>query len=234
MDVRYRYGHRPGRRRRTRVLIVMVVSLLIIGGVGSFIAYDLKKSENKPVEGQGRTVAQALDENINVKNIEEPAFSMELPGDWKETGRRKDATEQSITWQATKKGEDNRTLKLYIDTIPTSRAINRLLPVTAQGNTLSVGNVSDNCATFTKGGTLDAGRAEKLPDTPAKWEKVDFICSLSRVTDNEIGTGSTEGINTVTVKGAKGEHKYFFVYTDRNIQANNMIFYNAVSSFTAK
>lgn len=234
MDVRYKYGHRPGRRRRTRVLIVLAVSLLILGSIGSIVVYDLRKSENKPVEGQGRTVVQVSDDASNKMTVEEPTFSMELPGDWKETGRRKDAAEQSISWQATKKGEDNRYLKLYIDTIPANRSINRLLPVTAHGNGLSAGNISENCATFTKGGTLDAGKAEKLPETPAKWEKVDFICNLPRVTDNEVGTGSTEGINTVTVKGTKGEHKYFFVYTDRNIQANYTILYNAVSSFTAK
>lgn len=234
MDVKYRYGHRPGRRRRTRVLIVMAVSLLILGAVGGIVVLDIRKTKNKPVEGTEHTVVQALDEAINRMNVDEPTFSMELPGDWKETTRHKDANEQSISWQATKKGEDNRYMKLYIDTIPATRAINRLLPVTAQGNTLSLGNMSENCATFTQGGTLDAGRAQTLKETPAKWEKVDFICNLPRVTDNEIGIGSTEGVNTVKLKGSKGEHKYFLVYTDRNIQPNYNILYNAVSSFTAK
>jgi hypothetical protein len=235
MDTRYRYGHRPGRRRRTRVLIVLLVSLLILGVGGGIIGYDLYKNRNKPVPGTSRTIVQSLDENIDKLNIDEPTFNMELPGDWKEVGRQNTASEHSITWQASKKREDNRFLKLYIDTIPAAKSINRLLPVAAQGNSLMGSEVSDNCATFTPGGTLNATLAQTLKETPAKYKEIAFICDLPRVIDNEVGTGSTEGVNMVTVKGpVQGAHKYFFLYTDHNIQPNYSILDNAIKSFKAK
>lgn len=235
MDVRYRYGHRPGRRRRTRVLIVLAVSLLIIGLIGGAISYDVYKNSNKgEVQGVGRTIAQAPDETVNKFTINEPSFSMELPGDWKEQLRINQSGEHSITWQATKAHEDNRLLTVYIDTIPAKRSINRLLPVTVMGNTITVGDISDNCATFTQGGTLNTAKAQSLQDAPAKYKGVDFICDLPRVIDNEVGTGSVEGSNGVTIKGGKGEHKYFFLFTDHNIQPNYNIFYTALRSFAAK
>lgn len=234
MDARYRYGHRPGRRRRTRVLIVLAVSLLILGAGGGLVGYDIYKNRNKPVTGTTRTVVQALDESVDKLNVDEPTFTMELPGDWKEIGRKNDNRTRSITWQATKKNADNRYLEVHIDIIPVTKSINRLLPVSAMGNSLTNQDISDNCASYTGGGTLDAGQAEKLKDTPAKFQTVDFICDLPQVTQNKVGTGSTEGINTVTVGGSKGKHKYFFLYTDHNIQSDYTILYNAIKSFKAK
>lgn len=235
MDARYRYGHRPGRRRRTRVLIVLAVSLVILGIGGGIIGYDLYKNRNKPVSGAGRTVAQALDENVNKLSIDEPTFTMELPGDWKELERHSSNLTHSITWRSTQKNGDNRLLQLHIDIIPATKSVNRLLPVAAVGNGLTTnGDVSENCASFTKGGSFNTSEAQKQVDTPAKYQTIDFICDLPRVTDNEVGTGSKDGINMVKVKGAKGEHKYFFVYTDHNIQPDYTILTNAIRSFKAK
>ena len=236
MDAKYRYGHRPGRRRRTRVLIVLSVTLLIAAAIGGVIGYDIYKNRenNTVVEGTTRTVIQSLDDGMDKLSIDEPFFSMELPGDWKEVKRVNNQNENSISWQSTKKQESNRMLTLYVDTIPAKKALNRLLPVTPNGTKLTTGDISDNCALFTQGGTLNATEAQRLPETPAKYKGVDFICNLPRVIDNEVGTGSLEGINSVTLKGSKGEHKYFFLYTERNIQPNYTIFYNAVRSFTAK
>ncbi len=235
MDTRYKYGHRPGRRRRTRVLIVLAVSFVILGIVGGVVGYDTYKNQSKPVEGIKHTISQSLDETVNKYNVGEPTFSMELPGDWKETGRKNDALNQSISWRATQKNADNRYLEVFIDKIPTTKAINRLLPVSATDNVLIHGDISDNCASFTQGGTFNTGQADKLKETPAKYQTIDFICNLPRVTENEVGTGSIEGGNTVTVSGEiKGAHKYFFLYTDHNIQPDYTILYNAIKSFKAK
>jgi hypothetical protein len=159
---------------------------------------------------------------------------MELPGDWKQVERKTTTTENSITWQGTKKGQDNRKLTLYVDVIP-PLAVNSLLPVTASGDTLSLGDVSDNCATFTQKGTLDTSKAVQNRDSPAKYKQVDFICDLAQVTQNKTGTGSTDGINMVNVTGlTKGKHKYFFLFNDQNIQPNLTILTNAIKSFKAK
>lgn len=231
MDVKYRYGHRPGRRRRTRVLIVMAVSFLILGTVAGFVVLDLlKNKESGPIETTGRTVVQLTDESNATITIEEPTFSLELPADWKEVSRIRNNTENSITWRATKKREDNRSIKIAVDTIPTNQPINKLLPITAEGHELSIGDVSGNCSAFTKNNVDRSDLYE-----PAKWQGIDFLCDIAREIDNQIGTGSTDGINTLFVTGPKqGRHAYFFLYTDRNIHPNNSIFLNVLRSFRAK
>ena len=236
MNNKYVYGHRPGKRRRTRVFIALVISFLIIAIIVGTIGFDLYKNNNsnKVVSSAGLTVGQSNDVRYNQYTVNEPLYTFALPGGWKEINRQNNKVENSITWQATEKGNDNRYLKLYLDIIPTTRSVNKLLPVTARDDSLSHGDISENCASFTGGGTFDTSKASRLSDTPAKYQSVDFICDLPRVTDNEIGSGSVGSINSVTVKGGQGDHKYFFIYTDRNIQPDYTIFYNALDSFRAK
>lgn len=236
MDVKYRYGHRPGRRRRTRVMIMLAVSFLILAIVGGVIALDLYKHRPKPVAGTSQTIVQALDESSQNFSVDEPTFTMELPSDWTLASRQNDQYEHSVTWQATKKHEDNRTLKVYVDLMPVQKSINNLLPIAVEGNQLQPGDVSDNCATFTQGVKPVPGDTSTRPvDTPAKWGGVDFICDLPRTIDREVGSGSVGAINTTVVTGpSKGTHKYFFLYVDHNIQPNDAIFINAIRSFRAK
>jgi hypothetical protein len=235
MSVKYRYDHRSAKQRRRRIIGVLIGSVLIVALIVGALIWGLGRNSDSSSSGNGNTVAQVLNEGIKRLTVDESAFSFDLPGDWKEISRKNTSTEHSITWQATKKNEDNRSLTLYIDTIPTTKAVNRLVPVMAQNNTLSVGDTSDNCSTFTGGGSLNAQQAVNLKPAPAKWQKVDFICDLPRPIDNEVGTGSTDGINTVKVTGpSKGTHQYFFLFTDHNIQPNYSIFLDALRSFKAK
>lgn len=236
MDSRYKLGQKPGRRRRTRVLIVMVITFSIIGAIAALIYKDLKSNQSGAVTGKEQTVLQLLDETTAKLTINEPTFVMQLPGDWKEIERKNVTAEKSITWQATKKNHDNRWFKVYIDTIPENYPINRLVPVNkSSGGELIAGDVSPNCATFTQGGTQNADQAQHLASKPAKYQSIDFICDLVKIVDNQVGAGSTDGVNTITLKGAGGStHKYFFLYTDRNIQPDYSIFYNALKSFQAK
>lgn len=231
---KYHYDHRPVRHRLRKVLFILGLSLLILGGIAALVWRDLPKKETS-VSGSSHTILQAGQDAVNRLLVNEPLFSMELPSDWKEIGRTNRATDHTITWESTKKQQDGRSLRVYIDTIPATLAVNRLLPVMAQGNALSLGEISENCATFTPGGTLNVYDAAKLKETPAKWNKVDFICNLPGVNNNEVGTGSPEGINTVSLAGSNlAMHKYFFVFTDHNNQANYEIFFNALRSFKAK
>lgn len=236
MEAKYRYGHKPGRRRRTRVLIVFAIALLVFGVAAAVVYVDLRKNQDSgSVEGTERTVAQTLDESANTVTLDHPFFTMDFPSDWKEISKTSSERENSVTWQATKHREDNRYIKIYVDTIPKDYPVNRIVPLTARGNSFSVGDISANCSTFTKGGLQAAGQAQFLQPEQAKWQGVDFICDLPQVTDNEVGTSSTEGINTVSATGPnKGKHTYFFVYVDHNIQRNDSILYNALRSFKAK
>ena len=234
MNTKYRYDRRPMKRGR-RILLVLAIVILIIGLIAAAIVWDLRRSGSHSVDSKGTAISQTVAQNAHL-TIDEPYFRFDLPKDWKETGRNNTTTEHSISWQSTLKNEDNRYLTLYIDLIPTNKAVNKLLPLTVESNTLIVGDMSDNCSNFTGGGTMNAQEAAaKLKPTPAKWQQVDFICDLPDVIDNKIGTGSTDGINTVTVNGPiKGKHKYFFIYTDHNIQPNYNIFTDALRSFRAK
>ena len=236
MDTRYRYGHRPGRRRRTRIIIIFVVTFLIVGIIGGLVFLDLRKNQSKEVAGESHTVVQALDDNTNRLSINQPTYTMELPSDWKQIDHQDTRYEHSTTWQASKTREDNRYLKVYIDIIPAKQSVNRLVPLSlnATKDGLSIGDVSPACHTFTQGSSQNAGTAQSLLDAPAKYQNIDFICDRARITDNEVGTGSTEGVNTITVKGPSGTHKYFFLFTDHNIQPNYSIFYDALKSFKAK
>ena len=232
---RYRYGHRVEKRRPRKALLVLACSIVILGILGGMVYLDIRKHVSPTVEGESRVVSQVLSDNAQQIVVDEPFFTLELPGDWKETGRNTNNLYTSISWQATTKGKENRYLTLYIDRIPTDLPVNRLVALKAQGSGLNFSDVSDNCANFTVGGTFDTSVAARSRPAPTKWNKVDFMCNLPRVIDNEIGTGSEGSRNSVTVTGPSGAtHKYFFLYTDRNFQPDYNIFYDVLRSFKAK
>lgn len=224
MNQKYRLGYRPKRRGR-KVVAVVIPVLLILGGLGGFLAWDVLRQETTVVSGPGRSVPQVLDEQTSLQQtvIDQPLYSLQLPPDWKEVERRNAATEQSITWQAKKKGEDNRWLKVYVDKVPADLAFNRLLPVDPGGNAISYRQISDNCANFTNPGTNN-----KIP-TASKWQQIPFICDLPNFVQNKVGT------NPIELAGpTKGKHRYVFLYTDHNIQPDYNILYNALKTFKAK
>jgi hypothetical protein len=219
--------------RRRVALVVMSFMGVIVGAAGLLVYIDMQQNGSATVQGTSQTIVQAASADNKKLFVSDPLFELELPGDWKEISRQNSVTERSITWQATKKDYDNRTLKLYIDKIPANIAVNKILPVTVTGTQLLPGDMSDNCITFTSGGTMnpDAGKGH---DKPAKWMGVDFICEMGTTIDNQIGVGSTAGVNQISVKGSKETHKYFFVYADRNIRPDSSILKDALSSFKAK
>lgn len=232
---RYRHGHRVEKRRPRKALLILLCSIIVLGLIGVVVYLDLRKHVSPTVEGETRVVSQVLSDNDQQITIEEPFFSFELPNDWKETGRNKNRLYTSISWQATAKGKDNRFLTVYIDKIPRDMPVNRLVAVKAQGNGISFSDVSDNCANFTVGGTFDTKIAATSRPAATKWNKVDFMCNLPRVIDNEVGTGAEGTPNAVTVTGAnQGTHTYFFLYTDRNFQPDYTILYEVLRSFRAK
>lgn len=198
--------------------------------VGVFIYNDLRLSQSTEVVGEERTIAQVLG-NTDTLLVNEQDFEFELPGDWRKIDAVNTANEQSITWQATLRDEDNRWLKLYINSIPEDQAVVRLLPVKVSDSRMQRGQLSGHCNTFTG----EASGGQRYP--MAKWEDVDFWCDAGRrVNVNIIGTGqASQPINTIEITGENsGTNRYFFVYTDQNIRPNFEILYSAVNSFRAK
>jgi hypothetical protein len=233
----YRVG-KPVRKnnRKAWLGIVLIVALLLAATYFIFIKNTSKKAEvsnnNSPlitnVTGDGRTSV----------TVNEPLFTLDLPGKWKETSRDSTPTYHSIQWNYTDKSA-NRWFRVYTDTIPADYAVNYLLPVTAEDNRLGVGQISDNCVTFTQGANSNMGRDVSTPASkealPAKWQKVNFLCDNSHVTHQVVGTGSTQGGNAITVKGPnKGKHQYFFLYEDDNYHPDYSIFSDILNSFEAK
>jgi hypothetical protein len=226
----YKYGHAPRKHTLRYVLIIFLSAGAIVGGLAGLVIWINSRPSHNTVPGTTVTVPQKT-ANTARTTFDEPLYSFKLPSDWKIIGTKPN----SITWQATIKNADNRTLTIYTDVIPTDQAVNRELPLMADGDQLKFGELSDNCANFTPGGTLDTGKAAKLKPVQSVWQGVNFICNLPQVVDNQVGTGSAAGINTVTVTGpSKGTHSYFFLYIDRNIQPDYTILYGALQTFRAK
>jgi len=231
MSKKYKVGRTPKQRGR-RLAAVVVVTMLIVGGLGGFFVWDTHKNGgSSEVQGVSRTVEQQAEiETVEQRNIDEPFYALKLPGDWKEKERKNTPNEQSVTWQASKKGQDNRWLTVYIDRILPDLAVNRLLPIEVADNKLTYHQLSENCVNFTPA----SPNTNKLP-TISKWQGIDFICDVPNFVQNKVGTGSAGTLNATPITGpAKGKHQYFFVYTDHNIQPDYQIFYNALRTFEAK
>jgi hypothetical protein len=228
-----KYPRRKWTLRRRIALVLMILVGVFTGAAGLLVYIDMRQ-DGAVVQGKSLTVAQAMGTGTKKLMVNEPLFNLELPGDWKEQTRTNLPTEHSITWQATKKNEDNRSLKIYLDTPPATQAVNKILPVTVQGSSLALGEMSDNCVNFTSGGSMDPKKAVQNTNRSAKWGSVDFICDTGSVFDNKIGVGAPDGLNQIVMTGQKGAHKYFFLYIDRNIHPDNSILTNALESFRVK
>ena len=232
---KYRYGHGTAKRRPRKALLIIACSILLLSIIVGIIFIDLKQSVSPTIEGESRVISQIGSENSQQLVVNEPFYSFELPGDWKETKRNENKFYTSIAWSATAKGKDNRSLTLYIDKIPFDMPLNRVVTVRSQGSGIAYNDVSDNCANFTVGGTQDGRITSSSKPVVTKWNRVDFICNLPKAIDNVIGTGSEAMPNAVTITGPTGgAHKYFFVYTDRNFQPDYNILYEVLKTFKAK
>lgn len=234
MSAKYRYGEQSKKHTWKPALIAISVPLVFVGLAVAIIAMELKNQNGQEVEGKTRVVSQVLGNSQLKVTVNEPLFTLQLPAEWREYKRVNTASEKSISWSNDTRKSASRTITLYIDAVP-SVPVNRMLPITAQGNTLSYGSLSENCASFTQGGTMNAQAATLLKPAMAKWQGVDFLCDLTVITENAVGTGSKGEQGGTTVRGeAQGTHKYFFVYTDHDIQPDYTNLYNVIRSFRAK
>ena len=219
---------------------MLVITAIVLMVVGVIYFLFIKNIQNKTtISNNKATVTKIDNDNKPSVTINEPLFTFELPGQWKETARDSDPRYHSIQWNYVSKNASGRWVRLYIDTIPASFAVNYLQPVTAFDNGLNIGQLSDNCVTFTQGATPNTSRDISVPNSqaalPARWQKVSFMCDNSHVSHQVVGTGSTEGNNVVTVTGSQnGPHKYFFVYEDDAYHPDYSIFTDALESFKAK
>jgi hypothetical protein len=219
---RYSVGNKKTSQWK-RLVIVALLSLLIFGGIVTAFIWEARKSDT-----QSQTENEAASEQmVRELMVDEEYFSLILPEGWQETARFSTKKERSITWQS-EDAFSGGELKLYIDTIPANLAIKRLLPLIPAKDKLTDDQLSNDCNEF-KGAKKNRKNPQKVTH-----EGISFWCDIPSA-QVRIGTGAKGATNTTTVKGqTKGEHKYFFVYTDEDAQQDVSALTAAIMSFQAK
>ena len=222
----YKAGYRRHKSHIIRFLLGIIVMVTVVAAIAWFF-----RGTNSVVNPAPVTRTVSSNEGAT-KSFDEGIFTFSLPADWIVESH----DTQQYTLRSTKKYYDNRTLNIYLDTIPPNFALNRLLPVQVQGNTIQPGTVSDDCRSFTGGSISGAQQAQSLPNTPAKWQGISFLCDLSNYNRNAVGTGSVgSALNTITLSGpTSGKHSFLLVYTDHNVNPDYNIFYEMLQSFRLK
>jgi hypothetical protein len=229
----YRFGRRlaPWHNYQKRALTMVIMALLVIAVI---VGWYIDNNSGTTIIHNAGAKTTTVNNKPSVQTFNETVFTIQLPNDWKLINHSISPYD-IYTWQDTTKYQDNRNLNLYVDTIPTTLAVSRLQPVTAEGDLLQLGELSDTCINFTGSPVSSAQAAQSLPNQVAKWQGINFICDLSDYNNNSIGTSSQQGVNTVTLTGpTTGRHSFFFLYTDHNISPNYTIFSDALLSFRVK
>lgn len=229
----YRFNRKVPRKKKRYAVLRFILKLLVLAAVIFGIWLYLKRPRVNINDSGAKLVPTAFDEPAK-RHIAEPLFGLDLPADWKEVERRA-APLHMITWKGTTKESAARTIDIYIDTIPTSLAINRLLPVSGEDDRLAVSPASENCVLFSdETAKLSPADAAKLKVLTVTWQKVTFLCDIPNSLRNVIGTGSVEGLNKVSVTGpVNGRHSFFIVYTDASAHPDEKTFPDVLRSFRA-
>jgi hypothetical protein len=221
----YKFDFRP------LAVIIAVLLLVLVAIYFKFIAPASKTditTNNKPLISTVKVGPQNTE-------ITEKDFTMSLPGKWVLAQQNWDARYRAWQWQLKDaKIAAGRWVRVYEDTIPGDYAYNYLLPVSANGFSLTIGSISGACSDF----TTTAQTHENSSGTIAavsKWQGVSFYCDYGRQTLQTVGTSSTEAINTVTLQNASGvKHKFFFLYQDNNINPDLGLLSTILATFQVK
>lgn len=224
----YRLGRRL-KYKNKKIVFIYIISFFIIAIVvivGYIIIKKIDKNSTIIKQSKGVTIEIANPNSAYVK-YNEGIFSISLPKSWVQT-KPVTSNYNIYSWQSV--GSGTQVLDIYQDTIPVNFSVNRELAVQSEGNKIAlVGSASDNCADFTKMSSVSA------TGTPAKWQGINFLCDLGNYERDVVGIGSSDGLNTVSLKGAiNGKHQFFFTYTNNSVNPDFTIFYKALTSFYLK
>lgn len=207
-----------------------ILFLAIIGVVIWFFFY--KNNDNSAsFTTPGVNVANV---KVETKDFENEYFKITLPTTWVDLGRKNPYSyEVYYEFQNTLKDYDNRWVRVYVDVIPETQAITKLLPVTVVDNHLVPGELSDTCRSFN--GAPAEGSSQGAAQTwVANWQGIEFNCNMN-IAENFIGTASSNEGYGVTLANQNGSnHKYFIVYIDHNIHPDNNFIIDVVNSFETR
>lgn len=202
--------------------------ILVLTGTGLW--YGLNQLESDTVLSTPKTIVKEIDVDSAVDSYQKGAFSIDLPKGWQFMSKYENVY-TIYRFKSTLSGDPgNRTIDVYEDSNLPNFAVNRMVPVVATetgGLVTDTAQVSENCTAYTTG-NLSGPTVGKT----AKWQGIEFLCDMGNTLRNVVGTGSTDGLNTVNVKTPTSRnHKYFFTYTDNNINPDFGIFIKALNSF---
>lgn len=223
----YQLGHRS----RHHYIRVAIVTLLLVGIVTAGIVVVRQFLRPNTVLVQSNPITENVPvSSTQMQHIMKASVAFDVPVSWHERTTDGSMTPQPLTsWQGTVKDDQARWIDVYIDTVPTNLAANRLLPVEADGDRMTVTDTtSDNCVNFTdkSAGSSHSGMA------PAKWSGVNFLCDTANYERDVVVTGSNEGVNTIILDSPlKGKHRVLLVYTDNSPNPDYTLFATIVKSF---
>jgi hypothetical protein len=222
----YQLGHKPHHRRKVILLLTFLLFVLITGGVIWARGYF---KPNTTLANSAAIVRHVDVATPAKKTVRTTTFTMQVPADWKAIAHSDQIPAPDFIWQGTTKEDTARWVQVWVDNVPASMAVNRLLPLRADGNRILLADdVSDNCVNFT-----DASKVDPHTGTiNAKWSGVDFVCDAANYERDLVGTATQGARNSITLHGSKsGTHRYFFIYTDHSAEADYSYFTDMLSSF---
>lgn len=229
MNNKYHIHKRTRDRRRRRILILIILLLL---GFGIYWLLHLHIKPQQNIKNGKATVTNFNPNNAPKVHINETLFTVDLPAGWKETGH----ITHPFNFYMYQGGDGNaQLLSIYIDAIQTNLAVNRVLPVQAQGNQLSHDAVSDNCITFVSPTTYNSSQAQTIKIVDAKYQDVTFHCDVGNFERDVVGTSTLTDVNKVVLTGPTvGPHPVFFAFTDNTKSPDYNVLYDIVDSFRLK
>lgn len=210
--------------------IVLAVLLLVLLGVGGIWAKSYFKANTVISQPPAPVISTVTSNQGPTKPFDEGVFTFSLPADWVYKGQQRQTSPYApYLFENTKTNPGVEQLEVYVDVIPTTLGVNRVLPVQGEGARVVPTTISDNCADFT---------GNKVPgstSTPAKWDGFNFLCDLGNYERDVVGTSSSDGVDVVKLIGpTTGAHSLFFTYTDNGSTPNFNIFTDALTSFRLK
>ncbi|MEI6755812.1 MAG: hypothetical protein WCK80_02250 [bacterium] len=226
----YKAYQKKKSKKKRRLVRALVAALVILIG---FVIYHFISQALQPkvVIKQSNSYETKVEYKNQTRQFDAPMFKIELPVSWRETAVES-GTYKTYAFTSTD-NKDPQLITIYVDSTPINLATNRVLSVQAQGDRVGViGAVSDNCTNFTKNEPLQNGQQ----GVNAKWQGISFICDSISPTRNVVGSGSTDGLNTVVLTSPNdgATHRFYFTdnFTGPNPDYN--VFINALSSFRLK
>ena len=226
----YHVGKQIHKHRKVRRNLI-VFFLIFAFGVFVFWLMNLRITPKQELYNSA-PLSNSYDVTENKKiTIEKPLFSLELPSGWKENAIEPSPLAPKYRFSNPDSKSGGQMIELFIDTVPTAIAINKVLVVEPSEKGINHEQVSENCTTFTESNLTNP----KSGTAPARWQGVNFICDTGNYARQVVGIASTEGINQVTVTGStNGTHKLFILYYDNTITPDYNILYEILNSLQFK